>query len=394
MAYPSAGSTKLFVVAVPNYLSPDDFLLFFGSHLDHFSELCFLRNNGMEDRYSVLIMLANQLTADGFYCNFNGKQFRSSELESYELAEEACSPLTGFVELPTCPVCLGAIPFPADVERLKDLGVCGAITLTEPYETLVPTSLYQIQAGVLSGDVSDIVLLNVTPLSIGLETLGGVMKKIITRNITLPTSKSEVFSTAANGQTSVEINVLQDEREFVRDNKSLGSFRLDGIPPAPRGVPQIEVKFDIDANGILSITAVDKGIGKKQDITITGDEKVKKDGDHRDRDKDRDRDRDQDRDRLSRNKKRRGDRLIHESNKENDSEDRLGRTLLGSITRYFSSNQILFISFTVRAVLCFVLMGTQETATAMLGSGIGNWKLILNSYHDIFEERTENLGKL
>ncbi|CAL5358921.1 unnamed protein product [Camellia sinensis] len=270
---PSAGSTKLFVVAVPNYLSPDDFLLFFGSHLDHFSELCFLRNNGMEDRYSVLIMLANQLTADGFYCNFNGKQFRSSELESYELAEEACSPLTGFVELPTCPVCLGAIPFPADVERLKDLGVCGAITLTEPYETLVPTSLYQIQAGVLSGDVSDIVLLNVTPLSIGLETLGGVMKKIITRNITLPTSKSEVFSTAANGQTSVEINVLQDEREFVRDNKSLGSFRLDGIPPAPRGVPQIEVKFDIDANGILSITAVDKGIGKKQDITITGDER-------------------------------------------------------------------------------------------------------------------------
>ncbi|KAL7205760.1 hypothetical protein ACSBR2_018647 [Camellia fascicularis] len=127
-----------------------------------------------------------------------------------------------------------------------------------------------VQAGVLSGDVSDIVLLDVTPLSIGLETLGGVMTKIITRNTTLPTSKSEVFSTAADGQTSVEINVLQGEREFVRDNKSLGSFRLDGIPPAPRGVPQIEVKFDIDANGILSVTAVDKGTGKKQDITITG----------------------------------------------------------------------------------------------------------------------------
>lgn len=96
------------------------------------------------------------------------------------------------------------------------------------------------------------------------------MTKIIPRNTTLPTSKTEVFSTAADGQSSVEINVLQGEREFARDNKSLGSFRLDGIPPAPRGVPQIEVKFDIDANGILSVTAIDKGTGKKQDITITG----------------------------------------------------------------------------------------------------------------------------
>ncbi|KAG1331342.1 Stromal 70 kDa heat shock-related protein, chloroplastic [Cocos nucifera] len=122
-----------------------------------------------------------------------------------------------------------------------------------------------VQAGVSAGDVAD-----VTPLSLGLETLGGVMSKIIPRNTTLPTSKSEVFSTAADGRTSVEINVLQGEREFVKDNKSLGSFRLDGIPPAPRGVPQIEVKFDIDANGILSVTSVDKGTGKKQDITITG----------------------------------------------------------------------------------------------------------------------------
>ncbi|KAG9439580.1 hypothetical protein H6P81_019745 [Aristolochia fimbriata] len=126
------------------------------------------------------------------------------------------------------------------------------------------------EAGVLAGDVNDIVLLDVTPLSIGLETLGGVMTKIIPRNTTLPTSKSEVFSTAADGHTSVEINVLQGVREFVRDNKSLGSFRLDGIPPAPRGVPQIEVKFDIDANGILSVSAMDKGTGKKQDITSTG----------------------------------------------------------------------------------------------------------------------------
>merc|ERR1719333_721707 len=127
-----------------------------------------------------------------------------------------------------------------------------------------------VQAGVLSGEVSDIVLLDVTPLSLGVETLGGVMTKLISRNTTVPTSKSEIFSTAADGQTSVEIKVLQGERELVRDNKSLGNFRLDGIPPAPRGSPKIEVKFDIDANCILSVTATDKGSGKKADIKITG----------------------------------------------------------------------------------------------------------------------------
>eukprot|EP01025_Chloroclados_australasicus_P014666 TRINITY_DN16890_c2_g1_i1.p1 TRINITY_DN16890_c2_g1~~TRINITY_DN16890_c2_g1_i1.p1 ORF type:complete len:754 (+),score=154.20 TRINITY_DN16890_c2_g1_i1:146-2263(+) len=127
-----------------------------------------------------------------------------------------------------------------------------------------------VQAGVLAGEVSDIVLLDVTPLSLGLETLGGVMTKLIPRNTTIPISKSEVFSTAVDGQSSVEINVLQGEREFVNDNKSLGRFRLDGIPPAPRGMPQIEVMFELDANGILSVTATDKGTGKKQDITITG----------------------------------------------------------------------------------------------------------------------------
>jgi len=127
-----------------------------------------------------------------------------------------------------------------------------------------------VQAGVLSGEVSDIVLLDVTPLSLGVETLGGVTTKLIPRNTTVPTSKSETFSTAADGQTSVEINVLQGERDFVRDNKSLGNFRLDGIPPSPRGVPKIEVKFDIDANCILSVTATDKGSGKKSDIRITG----------------------------------------------------------------------------------------------------------------------------
>jgi molecular chaperone DnaK len=127
-----------------------------------------------------------------------------------------------------------------------------------------------IQGGVLAGEVKDILLLDVTPLSLGVETLGGVMTKLITRNTTIPTKKSEVFSTAVDGQTNVEIHVLQGEREMSNDNKSLGTFRLDGIPPAPRGVPQIEVIFDIDANGILNVTAKDKGTGKEQSISITG----------------------------------------------------------------------------------------------------------------------------
>jgi len=127
-----------------------------------------------------------------------------------------------------------------------------------------------IQAGVLAGEVKDILLLDVSPLSLGVETLGGVMTKIIPRNTTIPTKKSETFSTAVDGQTNVEIHVLQGEREMSGDNKSLGTFRLDGIPPAPRGVPQIEVTFDIDANGILNVTAKDKGTGKEQSISISG----------------------------------------------------------------------------------------------------------------------------
>lgn len=162
----------------------------------------------------------------------------------------------------------GSTRIPAVVQLVKSL------TGKEPNVSVNPDEVVAlgaaVQAGVLSGEVSDLVLLDVTPLSLGLETLGGVMTKLIPRNTTLPTTKSEVFSTAADGQTSVEINVLQGEREFVRDNKSLGNFRLDGIPPAPRGVPQIEVKFDIDANGILSVSAKDKGTMKQQDIKITG----------------------------------------------------------------------------------------------------------------------------
>ena len=127
-----------------------------------------------------------------------------------------------------------------------------------------------VQGGVLTGDVQGILLLDVTPLSLGVETMGGVMTKMIDRNTTIPTSKTEIYSTAADNQTSVEINVLQGERELARDNKSLGKFQLTGIPAARRGVPQIEVTFDIDANGIVTVSAKDKGTGKEQQITISG----------------------------------------------------------------------------------------------------------------------------
>ena len=128
-----------------------------------------------------------------------------------------------------------------------------------------------MQGGVLSGDVTDVLLLDVTPLSLGIETLGGVMTTLITRNTTIPANKSEVFSTAADHQSSVEIHVLQGERQFAKDNKTLGRFHLDGIPPAPRGLPQIEVTFDLDANGIVNVSAKDKSTGKEQSIRIEGD---------------------------------------------------------------------------------------------------------------------------
>eukprot|EP00798_Chlamydomonas_sp_ICE-L_P023182 gene23182-30394_t len=162
----------------------------------------------------------------------------------------------------------GSTRIPGVVDIMKKITKKEANVTVNPDEVVALGAA--VQAGVLAGEVSDVVLLDVTPLSLGLETLGGVMTRLIPRNTTLPTTKSETFSTAADGQTSVEIKVLQGEREFSKDNKGLGTFRLDGIPPAPRGVPQVEVKFDIDANGILSVTATDKGSGKKQDIKITG----------------------------------------------------------------------------------------------------------------------------
>jgi len=130
---------------------------------------------------------------------------------------------------------------------------------------------------VLKGEVKDILLLDVTPLSLGVETLGGVATKIIERNTTIPTSRSQVFSTAAPNQTSVEVHVLQGEREMAADNRTLGRFHLDGIPPAPRGMPQIEVTFDMDANGILNVKAQDKGTGREQSVTITASSTLSKD---------------------------------------------------------------------------------------------------------------------
>ncbi|KAF1084093.1 Chaperone protein DnaK [Sporotomaculum syntrophicum] len=162
----------------------------------------------------------------------------------------------------------GSTRVPAVQEAIKNF------IQKEPHKGINPDECVAIgaaiQAGVLAGEVKDVLLLDVTPLSLGIETLGGVSTRLIERNTTIPTSKSQVFSTAADGQTTVEIHVLQGERSMAADNKTLGRFQLSGIPPAPRGVPQIEVTFDIDANGIVNVSAKDKGTGKSQSITISG----------------------------------------------------------------------------------------------------------------------------
>lgn len=160
----------------------------------------------------------------------------------------------------------GMTRMPAVIEKVKNIFGKEPMQGVNPDEVVAVGAA--IQGGVLQGDVKDVLLLDVTPLSLGIETLGGVTTKLIERNTTIPTSKNEVFSTAADSQSSVEIHVLQGEREMAGDNKSLGRFVLDGIPPAPRGVPQIEVTFNLDANGILNVTAKDKGTGKEQSITI------------------------------------------------------------------------------------------------------------------------------
>ena len=161
----------------------------------------------------------------------------------------------------------GSTRIPAAIDKVKE------ITGKDPYKGINPDECVAIgaaiQAGVLAGDVKDVLLLDVTPLSLGIETLGGICTKLIERNTTIPTKKSQIFSTATDNQTSVEIHVLQGEREFAKDNKTLGRFSLVGIAPAPRGVPQIEVTFDIDANGIVSVSAVDKATNKSQSITLT-----------------------------------------------------------------------------------------------------------------------------
>ncbi len=169
----------------------------------------------------------------------------------------------------------GMTRMPAVVEKVKEIFGKAPMQGVNPDEVVAIGAA--IQGGVLAGDVKDVLLLDVTPLSLGIETMGGVTTKLIERNTTIPTSKSEVFSTAADNQPQVEIHVLQGEREFAQDNKSLGKFVLDGIAPAPRGVPQVEVTFNLDANGILNVTAKDKGTGKEQSITIQNSGNMSKD---------------------------------------------------------------------------------------------------------------------
>ena len=168
----------------------------------------------------------------------------------------------------------GSTRIPAVIEAVKN--VMGQ----EPYKGINPDECVAlgaaIQGGVLAGEVKDILLLDVTPLSLGIETLGGVFTKLIERNTTIPTKKSQVFSTAADNQTSVDIHVLQGERAMASDNKTLGRFELTGIPPAMRGIPQIEVTFEIDQNGIVSVAALDKGTNKSANITITASSNLSK----------------------------------------------------------------------------------------------------------------------
>jgi molecular chaperone DnaK len=198
--------------------------------------------------------------------------------------EGLCDDLLGRVRIPVKRAMKDAGFTPADIDEVVLVGGCTRMPMVqqlvramigkEPNQNVNPDEVVAvgaaIQAGILAGDLKDVLLLDVTPLSLGLETIGGVMKKLIPRNTTIPVRRSDIFSTSENNQNSVEIHVVQGEREMAADNKSLGRFKLYGIPPAPRGVPQIQVAFDIDANGILQVTALDRTTGREQSITIQG----------------------------------------------------------------------------------------------------------------------------
>ncbi|MBW4614854.1 MAG: molecular chaperone DnaK [Desmonostoc vinosum HA7617-LM4] len=198
--------------------------------------------------------------------------------------EDMCSDLMGRVRTPVKRALKDAGLSPRDIEEVVLVGGCTRIPMVkqlvrdligiEPNENVNPDEVVAvgaaIQAGILAGELKDVLLLDVTPLSLGLETIGGVMKKLIPRNTTIPVRRSDIFSTSENNQNTVEIHVVQGEREMAANNKSLGRFKLYGIPPAPRGIPQVQVSFDIDANGILQVTALDRTTGREQSITVQG----------------------------------------------------------------------------------------------------------------------------
>ncbi len=227
-------------------------------------------------------MQSTNITLPFIYADANGAKNFDATLTRAKF-NELIADLIEKTMIPTRRALSDAGLQPSDVDKVLLVGGSSRVPAVqeavknflgkEPFKGINPDECVAIgaaiQAGVLGGDVKDIVLLDVTPLSLGIETLGGVFNRLIERNTTIPVKKSQIYSTAANNQTSVEIHVLQGEREMARDNKTLGRFVLDGIPPAMRGIPQIEVTFDIDANGIVNVSAMDKGTGKEQKITIT-----------------------------------------------------------------------------------------------------------------------------